>query len=146
MVGRALLPTVLIDPHSTYPFDFRVEKLSGDPVKQACDAQAMGKARSFLSVSIDEGVHWRLQQWVRFAKLVQPRAAASRRHSPGEDVRRSLFVAIVLVVFLFIVIVVDFVVRLSGVERVALVIPELAIEAIPGEQLRMRAALDRPAS
>jgi len=28
MLGRASIPTVLIDPHSTYPFDFRVEKLS----------------------------------------------------------------------------------------------------------------------
>jgi 2-polyprenyl-6-methoxyphenol hydroxylase-like FAD-dependent oxidoreductase len=25
MLGRAGIPTVLIDPHQTYPFDFRVE-------------------------------------------------------------------------------------------------------------------------
>ena len=30
MLGRAGIPTVLIDPHKVYPFDFRVEKLSGD--------------------------------------------------------------------------------------------------------------------
>ena len=30
MLGRAGIPTVLIDPHQTYPFDFRVEKISGD--------------------------------------------------------------------------------------------------------------------
>jgi 2-polyprenyl-6-methoxyphenol hydroxylase-like FAD-dependent oxidoreductase len=29
MLGRAGTPAVLIDPHQTYPFDFRVEKLSG---------------------------------------------------------------------------------------------------------------------
>ena len=30
MLGRAKIPAVLIDPHQTYPFDFRVEKISGD--------------------------------------------------------------------------------------------------------------------
>src|SRR4029453_18026342 len=30
MLGRAGIPTVLIDPHQVYPFDFRVEKISGD--------------------------------------------------------------------------------------------------------------------
>ena len=30
MPGRAGIATVLIDPHEVYPFDFRVEKLSGD--------------------------------------------------------------------------------------------------------------------
>lgn len=30
MLGRAGISTVLIDPHETYPADFRVEKLSGD--------------------------------------------------------------------------------------------------------------------
>src|SRR6187399_342166 len=30
MLGRVGIATVLIDPHRTYPFDFRVEKISGD--------------------------------------------------------------------------------------------------------------------
>ena len=30
MLGRAGIATVLIDPHQTYPFDFHVEKISGD--------------------------------------------------------------------------------------------------------------------
>ena len=29
MLGRAGISAVLIDPHETYPADFRVEKLSG---------------------------------------------------------------------------------------------------------------------
>jgi hypothetical protein len=29
MLGRASVATIQIDPHPTYPFDFRVEKLSG---------------------------------------------------------------------------------------------------------------------
>ena len=29
MLGRAGIPALLIDPHKNYPFDFRVEKLSG---------------------------------------------------------------------------------------------------------------------
>jgi 2-polyprenyl-6-methoxyphenol hydroxylase-like FAD-dependent oxidoreductase len=47
-----------------------VDKISAfydDPVKQACDAWAMEKAYSFRSVSIDEGIYWRLQRWARFA-------------------------------------------------------------------------------
>jgi len=30
MLGRAGISAVLIDPHAVYPFDLRVEKLSGD--------------------------------------------------------------------------------------------------------------------
>ena len=30
MLGRVGIATVLIDPHRTYQFDFRVEKISGD--------------------------------------------------------------------------------------------------------------------
>jgi 2-polyprenyl-6-methoxyphenol hydroxylase-like FAD-dependent oxidoreductase len=37
-----------------------------DPVKLACDAWAMEKALSFRSVSIDDGLYWRLQRWARF--------------------------------------------------------------------------------
>lgn len=37
-----------------------------DPLKQACDAWAMDKAHSFRSVSIDEGLYWRMQRWARF--------------------------------------------------------------------------------
>jgi 2-polyprenyl-6-methoxyphenol hydroxylase-like FAD-dependent oxidoreductase len=37
-----------------------------DPVKTACDAWSLGKAYSFRSVSIDEGLHWRLQRLARF--------------------------------------------------------------------------------
>jgi 2-polyprenyl-6-methoxyphenol hydroxylase-like FAD-dependent oxidoreductase len=29
MLGRAGIPNILIDPHQTYPIDFRVEKLCG---------------------------------------------------------------------------------------------------------------------
>jgi 2-polyprenyl-6-methoxyphenol hydroxylase-like FAD-dependent oxidoreductase len=29
MLGRAGIASLLIDPHEIYPFDFRVEKLSG---------------------------------------------------------------------------------------------------------------------
>jgi 2-polyprenyl-6-methoxyphenol hydroxylase-like FAD-dependent oxidoreductase len=38
-----------------------------DPLKQACDAWAMEKAYSFRSVSIDEGLYWRMQRGARFA-------------------------------------------------------------------------------
>jgi 2-polyprenyl-6-methoxyphenol hydroxylase-like FAD-dependent oxidoreductase len=30
LLGRTGISTALIDPHRVYPFDFRVEKISGD--------------------------------------------------------------------------------------------------------------------
>jgi 2-polyprenyl-6-methoxyphenol hydroxylase-like FAD-dependent oxidoreductase len=37
-----------------------------DPVKQACDAWSSAKAYHFRSVSIDNGITWRMQRWARF--------------------------------------------------------------------------------
>lgn len=39
-----------------------------DPIKQACDAWSLEKAFSYRSVSIDDGLYWRMQRWARFAK------------------------------------------------------------------------------
>ena len=37
-----------------------------DPVKQACDAWSSAKAYHFRSVSIDNGITWRIQRRARF--------------------------------------------------------------------------------
>jgi 2-polyprenyl-6-methoxyphenol hydroxylase-like FAD-dependent oxidoreductase len=37
-----------------------------DPVKTECDAWSAGKAYSFRSVTIDNGLFWRAQRWARF--------------------------------------------------------------------------------
>jgi hypothetical protein len=37
-----------------------------DPVKKACDEWSMEKAYSFRSVSIDPGLRWAMQRWMRF--------------------------------------------------------------------------------
>jgi 2-polyprenyl-6-methoxyphenol hydroxylase-like FAD-dependent oxidoreductase len=37
-----------------------------DPVKKACDAWSIAKAYNFRSVSIDNGIYWRIQRWARF--------------------------------------------------------------------------------
>jgi 2-polyprenyl-6-methoxyphenol hydroxylase-like FAD-dependent oxidoreductase len=37
-----------------------------DPVKTECDAWSIEKAYSFRSVSIDDGIYWRIQRWARF--------------------------------------------------------------------------------
>jgi 2-polyprenyl-6-methoxyphenol hydroxylase-like FAD-dependent oxidoreductase len=37
-----------------------------DPVKQACDAWSSAKAYHFRSVSIEDGITWRMQRWARF--------------------------------------------------------------------------------
>jgi 2-polyprenyl-6-methoxyphenol hydroxylase-like FAD-dependent oxidoreductase len=37
-----------------------------DPIKTECDAWSIEKAYSFRSVSIDDGIYWRVQRWARF--------------------------------------------------------------------------------
>jgi 2-polyprenyl-6-methoxyphenol hydroxylase-like FAD-dependent oxidoreductase len=37
-----------------------------DPVKTACDAWSAAKAYRFRSVSIENGIYWRIQRWARF--------------------------------------------------------------------------------
>ena len=70
-------------------------------------------------------------------------AADTKREQRGVKPPGSLLVIILVIVIVFIV-----VVGLSGgvMLPVALVVPQLAIDAVGGEQLRMRAALDRLAA
>src|ERR1700753_3970645 len=56
MLGRASISTVLIDPHPTYPFDFRVEKLSG--AEQIARFRATGLADSILPKATHDGQNW----------------------------------------------------------------------------------------
>jgi 2-polyprenyl-6-methoxyphenol hydroxylase-like FAD-dependent oxidoreductase len=56
MLGRAKIPAVLIDPHQTYPFDFRVEKISGD--EQLDRFYQTGIADSVLRSATHDGENW----------------------------------------------------------------------------------------
>src|SRR5882724_10750239 len=56
MLGRAGIATVLIDPHEVYPFDFRVEKLSGDA--QLERFFRTGIADSVLRSATHDGENW----------------------------------------------------------------------------------------
>ena len=56
MLGRAGIPTVLIDPHQVYPFDFRVEKISGD--EQLDRFYQTGIADSVLRSATYGGENW----------------------------------------------------------------------------------------
>jgi 2-polyprenyl-6-methoxyphenol hydroxylase-like FAD-dependent oxidoreductase len=55
MLGRAGIATLLIDPHEKYPFDFRVEKLSGTQVDLL---QKTGFADSLLRSATHGGENW----------------------------------------------------------------------------------------
>jgi 2-polyprenyl-6-methoxyphenol hydroxylase-like FAD-dependent oxidoreductase len=56
MLGRAKIPAVVIDPHQAYPFDFRVEKISGDEqVGRFCQT---GLAESVLRSATHAGENW----------------------------------------------------------------------------------------
>ena len=56
MLGRAGISSLLIDPHQTYPFDFRVEKLCG--VEQLQRFAATGLADSVLRSATWSGQNW----------------------------------------------------------------------------------------
>jgi 2-polyprenyl-6-methoxyphenol hydroxylase-like FAD-dependent oxidoreductase len=56
MLGRTRIATVLIDPHETYPFDFRVEKLSGE--EQIERFQKTGIADQVLRAATHDGENW----------------------------------------------------------------------------------------
>ncbi len=56
MLGRAKIPAVVIDPHETYPFDFRVEKINGD--EQVGRFHQTGIAESVLRSATHGGENW----------------------------------------------------------------------------------------
>ncbi|WP_456632236.1 FAD-dependent oxidoreductase [Bradyrhizobium sp. URHC0002] len=56
MLGRAGIPTLMIDPHETYPFDFRAEKLSGD--SQLARFERTGLADPVLRAATHDGENW----------------------------------------------------------------------------------------
>jgi 2-polyprenyl-6-methoxyphenol hydroxylase-like FAD-dependent oxidoreductase len=56
MLGRAGVAAVLIDPHAVYPFDFRVEKLSGD--EQVERFRKTGIAESVLRSATHDRENW----------------------------------------------------------------------------------------
>ncbi|GKQ55641.1 2-polyprenyl-6-methoxyphenol hydroxylase [Bradyrhizobium sp. Ce-3] len=56
MLGRAGIPTVVIDPHQVYPFDFRVEKIGGD--LQLARFASTGLAESVLRSATLDGENW----------------------------------------------------------------------------------------
>jgi 2-polyprenyl-6-methoxyphenol hydroxylase-like FAD-dependent oxidoreductase len=56
MLGRAGIPTLMIDPHETYPFDFRAEKLSGD--SQLGRFERTGLAEPVLRTATHDGENW----------------------------------------------------------------------------------------
>jgi len=56
MLGRARIPTILIDRHQVYPFDFRVENISGH--EQLDRFYQTGIADSVLRSATHDGENW----------------------------------------------------------------------------------------
>jgi 2-polyprenyl-6-methoxyphenol hydroxylase-like FAD-dependent oxidoreductase len=81
MLGRAKISTVLIDPHQTYPFDFRVEKISGD--EQLDRFYQTGIADSVLRSATHDGENW----IARFGCLLDKRP--SRQYDIMYDAPKS---------------------------------------------------------
>ena len=118
--------------------DRRLLRRSG---QDGCDAWSAAKAFNFRSVSIETGIYWQALRWTRFlARLGKALAAAARPAPDRAEIPRSVLVLVVVIVAI--------VIRLIGgvVRLVALIVPELSIHAIGGEQLGVRTALDRLAA
>lgn len=129
MRGCTGISTVLIDPPSGQSIRFPHRKISGD--EQLGRFYRTGIADSVLRSATHPGEN-------RIARFALP--ARQRGVKPPCSL---LVVILIIIVVVFVV-----VVGLSGgvMRHMALVVPELAIDAIGREQLRMRAALDRLAA
>jgi hypothetical protein len=79
MLGRASIPTILIDPHQAYPFDFRVEKISGD--EHLGRFYQTGITDSVLRSATHDGENW----IARFGCLLDKKPSRQLRH----QVRRA---------------------------------------------------------
>jgi 2-polyprenyl-6-methoxyphenol hydroxylase-like FAD-dependent oxidoreductase len=64
MLGRAGISAILIDPHQVYPFDFRIEKISG--AEQVARFRRTGIAESVLRAATAADVNW----IARFGRLL----------------------------------------------------------------------------
>lgn len=63
----------------------KVAAFYADPVKNACDQYSFEKAFALRSISIDQGLSWRVQRWVRF--FVRLAIGAIRRIVPPVPLR-----------------------------------------------------------
>jgi hypothetical protein len=84
MLGRAGIATVLIDPHDIYPFDFRVEKLSGDA--QLDRFFRTGIADSVLRSATHDGENW----IARFGYLLDKRPSRQFGISYDQPAQRRI--------------------------------------------------------
>ena len=99
------------------------------------------EGHGFRSVTIDNGIYWQAQRWARFMAWFgegllrrlrdRPRPEPKFRAQSSSSSSSSSVVAGLI----------GRVMRL-----VALVVPQPAIDAVGGEQLRVRTAFDRPAA
>ena len=124
----------------------KIASFYDDPVKQACDAWSMAKADQLPQGHDRErgctgARNAGRASWRGSAKA--PCGGCETGSARGQTAALTPRRLILIIVIVFIV-----VVGLTGgvVRRVALVVPELAIDAVGREQLRMRAALDRLAA
>jgi 2-polyprenyl-6-methoxyphenol hydroxylase-like FAD-dependent oxidoreductase len=94
MLGRAGIDTVLVDPHTLYPVDFRCEKLDGTQVKIL---ELTGLAESVLRAATPDRESW----VARFGRLVEKRPGDQHGifYAPLVNTVRSLIPTDVTVIF-----------------------------------------------
>jgi hypothetical protein len=84
MLGRAGIPTVLVDPRKIYPPDFRVEKVSGGV--QLDRFWKTGLADAVLSSATRDGENWIARfGWLDTEPSIRNDVRPIRQHDPRSD-------------------------------------------------------------
>jgi len=143
IVGGGLIPQWL----ATEGMDTRkIAAFYGDPEKTACEARCLAQAYHLRSLSIDNGLSWRAQRAARFvAACPLANRDLSATDWPPDQFRNNrlrnpvtgkspdrLFAISGSILVVIIVIIAGLIVRLMRL--VALVVPQLAIDPVGGEQ------------
>jgi 2-polyprenyl-6-methoxyphenol hydroxylase-like FAD-dependent oxidoreductase len=69
----------------------KIAEFYDDPEKKACEARCVAKAYHLRSLSIDNGLSWRAQRWVRFiVRLAQGLSRPIRERLAGRSMPRRL--------------------------------------------------------
>src|SRR6187200_3108312 len=84
MLGRAGISAVLIDPHQVYPFDFRIEKISG--AEQVARFRKTGIAESVLRSATATEANW----IARFGHLLDKHPPSNTASSTMTSSARSV--------------------------------------------------------
>jgi len=145
----------------------KIAQFYDDP-ETGCEDRSRTKAYHLRSLSTDNGLTWRAQRWVRILadcsrdaangrqgifggidgaprcaeRATAARPAGLRPASESSKRRRAHSPVVLIIIIVFILVLVVIIGESAACAAYGPGHPELAVDAVGGEQLRMRAALD----